>query len=180
MAKKEKKEAGFDGRIWPNLLDFNVNIDSQLTSKSNFIFGASTLILIFILSKLITKEDFSSNIFINLPWVILLIGTFLSSLLSIMIVLPKLRIFSKKERIKSDIFYYKNIINFYSREDYYNFLKDLPTDNKRISEAYANQVYSLATNILPYKFKMLKISGWTLVISILLSIISYFFTFFFF
>jgi len=90
-----------------------------------------------------------------------------------MIILPKLRIFSKKQRIKEDVFYYKNITKFYSRSSYNKALKNLPFDNERIVEAYANQIYSLAENILPYKFKMLKISGWTLIISIFLSIISY-------
>jgi len=48
-----EKRVEFNGRIWPTILEFNVNLDSQLISKSNFIFGASTLILIFILNKLI-------------------------------------------------------------------------------------------------------------------------------
>jgi len=169
------KKSTYDGRVWLAILDFNVNLDSQLTSKSNFIFGASTLIFIFILSKVITEEFIKSNFIINIPWFILIIGSFLASLLSMLVVLPKLRILSKKERIKKDIFYYKNIIKFYSRKSYYKFIKDLPTNNNKIAEAYSNQIYSLANNILPYKFKMLKFSGWTLIISIILSGVSYFF-----
>ncbi len=170
ISNNKKEENTFDGRIWANILDFNVNLDSQLISKANLIFGASTLILVFILNKLTLIENIIFNISL-LPHLILIAGSFLSSLLSVMVILPKLRIFSKKERFKEDIFYYKNIRKYYSRDDYCRFLADLPTDNKRIGEAYANQVYSLATNILPFKFKMLKLSGWSLVISILLSII---------
>lgn len=172
MLKNKKEESTFDGRIWSNILDFNTNLDSQLTSKANFIFAGSTLILTFILNRLVSIEAFNFRITV-LPFIILLLGSFLSSLISMMVILPKLRIFSKKKRIKEDIFYYKNIIKFYSREDYCNFLSDLPTDNKRIGEAYANQVYSLAKNIIPFKFKMLKISGWVLMVSIFLSAISY-------
>jgi len=177
MRKKKKLESSFDGRILPNILDFNVNLDAQLISKSNYIFGASTLILIFILNRFLSIEspEFSME---NLPLIILLTGSFITSLSSISIILPKVRIFSKKERIKEDILYYKNILKFYSRKDYCSVLKDLPTANKRITEAYANQIYSLATNILPYKFKLLKISGWVLITSIFLSLISYFLTLF--
>ena len=167
---KKKEEAVFDGRIWQTILQFNVDLDSQLTSKANFIFGASTIIFMFVLNKFSSLEFLSESVLTNLPWTILLIGSFASSILSMMVILPKLRIFSKKERFKEDVFYYKNINKFYSRKEYLNYLKDLPLDNKRISEAYANQIYSLSTNILPYKFKMLKISGWFLVIGLLLSI----------
>ncbi len=170
----QKKESTFDGRIWPIILEFNVNLDAQLISKSNFIFGASTLILIFILNKLTSMGLKEFSAFTHTPLIILLIGSFLSSLLSMMVILPKLRMFSKKERKKEDIFYYKNIMKFYTRKEYIQSLKDLPKDNKRISQAYANQVYSLATHILPFKFKMLKISGWTLILSLFLSLASYF------
>lgn len=78
--------------------------------------------------------------------------------------------FSRKERIQDDIFYYKNIRSFFNRESYVEYLKDLPLDNKRISKAYANQVYSLATYVIPYKFKLLKISGWILTLSIISSL----------
>ncbi|MDO8669001.1 MAG: DUF5706 domain-containing protein [Candidatus Buchananbacteria bacterium] len=178
MAKKETKKVEFDGRIWPNLLDYNVNMDAQLISKSNFIFGASTLILVFILNKLATPNLLKTSTLANLPMFILLVGSFFSSLLSIMIVLPRMRLFSKKQRINKDIFYYKNIRKFYTRASYHAYIKDLPTDNKRIGEAYANQIYSLATNVIPYKFKLLKISGWILMSSIFLSFFSYFLTYF--
>lgn len=167
--KKENKEAGFDGRIWPNILDFNARIDEQLTSKANFLFGASTFIMIFIANKILSVEFLKLQVFLQYAWFVLLTGSFFSFLASMMIVLPKIRLFSQKERIKEDIFYYKNVMKFYSRKDYANYLKDLPLDNKRIGLAYANQIYSLATNIIPFKFRLLKISGWVLVVSIILS-----------
>jgi hypothetical protein len=170
--KEEKKE--FDGRIWPNLLDFNVNIDTQLTSKANFLFGASTLLLIFILNKLVSDIKFSRTTTIILG--VLLIGSFISSFISLMIVLPKLRIIKRKERIRDDVFYYKNIKKFYGRDEYYNYLKDLPFDNERIAKAYSNQVYSLATVIIPRKFRLLKISGWVLIGSVIVSILIYLLT----
>ena len=37
MAKEKKEQKHFDGEVWANILDFNVNLDSQLISKSNFI-----------------------------------------------------------------------------------------------------------------------------------------------
>ena len=114
----------------------------------------------------------------NLPLLLLLIGCFTASLFSILIILPKIRIFSKKERIKDDVLYYKNIRKFYSRSQYHKFLKELPMDNERIAKAYANQIYTLATQIIPYKFKLLKISGWILITSIFLSLVAYLFTFF--
>jgi hypothetical protein len=169
--KKAEASVQFDGRVWPNILDFNVNLDAQLTSKANFIFGASTLILVFILNKALSEGFSALSPFVRGAWLILLAGSFFSSLLSMMVVLPKIRIFSKKERVKEDIFYYKNIINFYSRNKYVDYLKNLPTDNARIGKAYANQVYSLATHILPYKFMMLKRAGWILVGAIIASII---------
>jgi len=104
----------------------------------------------------------------------------MSALLSILIILPKIRLFSTKERVKKDIFYYKNIIKFYSRDEYCKVLSNLPSNNKAIGEAYANQIYSLAKHIIPLKFKMLKISGWVLIISIFLSLVSYLFNLFIF
>lgn len=168
MPKKEKKE--FDGRIWPTILEFNVNIDKELTSKANFLFGASTLIMFFVANKILTAEFMRLDVLAKTSWLILLLGSFLSFLVSMMIVLPRLRMFSNKERIKEDVFYYKNILNFYSRREYVNYLKDLPLDSKRISLAYANQIYSLATYVLPFKFRLLKISGWILILTILFSI----------
>ena len=158
MAKEKKEQKHFDGRVWANILDFNVNLDSQLISKSNFIFGASTLILIFVLNQLLSIDTLNSVFIVKLPLIILLLGAFISALLSMLIILPKIRIFSKKDRIKEDIFYYKNISKFYSRKQFNKYLENLPLNNQKIGEAYANQVYSLAIHILPFKFKMLKIS----------------------
>ena len=169
MAKKEKTE--FDGRIWPTILDFNVNIDSQLTSKANFLFGASTLILVFVLNKMFDAEFWNVPDLAKYAWLSLLAGSFISSLFSLMIVLPRIRLFSGKERIQDDVLYYKNILKFFTRDSYHDYLKDLPTDNKRISAAYSNQVYSLATHVIPYKFKLLKFSGWSLITSILVSLV---------
>ncbi len=169
MAKKEKTE--FDGRIWPTILDFNVNIDSQLTSKANFLFGASTLILVFVLNKVFDVAFWDVPILAKYAWISLLAGSFIASLFSLMVVLPRIRIFSSKDRIQDDVLYYKNILNFHNRESYCECLKDLPTDNKRIASAYANQIYSLATYVIPYKFKLLKFSGWSLITAIFSSLI---------
>ncbi len=168
-----KKNNNFDTKLWASILDFNVNMDSQLTTKANFFFGASTLISVFILGKLISSENITKEVEFFLPLVILLMGSLISSLLAIMIVLPKIRIFSKKERIKKDIFYYKNILKFYTRDSYTKYIKALPYDEALMGEAYAHQVYSLAKNIIPYKSKMLKISGWALIFSILISFFVY-------
>jgi len=152
------------------ILDFNVNIDSQLTSKANFLFGASTLILIFTLNK-VFSPDFGPLIDqARTAWITLLVGSFLSSLTAIMIVLPRIRIFSTKERVRKDVIYYKNIRSFYSRKMYIECLKDMPSDSGRIGRTYANQVYSLASDMIPYKFRLLKLSGWVLIISIVLSV----------
>jgi hypothetical protein len=165
----KKKSDIFDGRIWPNILDFNHRIDTHLTSKANFLFGASTIILVFLINS--TLEKFSNfSPYVKISMTILLIGSFISSMLSMMIVLPRLRIFSRKERVKQDIFWYKNVQKFYTRKQYETYLKDLPLDNARIGKAYANQIYSLSTKILPYKFKMLKLSGWTLVLTLFFSV----------
>ena len=166
-----KEEEFFDGRIWPNLLDFNVKMDAQLISKSNFLFSASTLILIFILSKVLQGEFSSLETITKASWMVLLMGSFISSLLSLMVILPKLRVFSDKKRVREDIFYYKNISKFYTRVQYADYLSGLPIKNKKVGEAYANQIYNLATNVIPYKFKMLKWSGWTLIFSIFGSIL---------
>lgn len=169
MAKKEKVE--FDGRVWPTILDFNVNIDAQLTSKANFLFGASTLILVFVINKMFGAEFWNLPVLAKYAWLSLLAGSFISSLFSLMIVLPRIRLFSSKERIRDDVLYYKNILQFFNRESYHDYLKDLPLDNKRIALAYSNQIYSLATYVIPYKFKLLKFSGWSLVTSILISLV---------
>ncbi len=167
----KKEEDFFDPRVLSKVLDFNVNIDKQLTTKANFIFAASTLILMYIINR-VYSMDFATLLFREqMPWILLIVGSFVSSLLALMVVLPKLRIFSKKERIKKDIFYYKNIKKYYSRKKYTKYLATLPSDAKKISDAYSNQVYSLATNIIPYKFRMLKISGWVLVISFFASML---------
>lgn len=162
-----------DTKLWASILDFNVKMDMQLTTKANFFFGASTLIAVFIIGKLVSYENFNNEADYLWLWIILLIGSTVSSLLAVMVVLPKIRIFSKKERIKKDIFYYKNILKYYSRESYAKYIKALPNDEKLIGDAYANQVYSLANNIIPYKSRMLKISGWTLIISIMISVFIY-------
>lgn len=169
MAKKEKSE--FDGRIWPTILDFNINLDSQLTGKANFLFGAATLILMFVLNKTFSLEFSQLLPLMKSAWLVLLAGSFLSSLTAMMIVLPRLRIFSSKERSKDDVFYYKNLLTFYTKEQYADYLKDLPIDNARIGKAYASQIYSLATYVIPYKSRLLKISGWVLFTSIVTSII---------
>ncbi|MBT3985776.1 hypothetical protein HOD38_02265 [archaeon] len=167
----KKGEGFFDPRVWSKILDFNVNIDTQLTTKANFIFAASTIILMYIINRVYSME-FSTLLFREqMPWILLIVGAFISSLLALMVVLPKLRIFSKKERIKTDIFYYKNIKKHYNRKQYARYLDNLSSDPKKISAAYSNQIYSLATNIIPYKFRMLKISGWVLIISLFASIL---------
>lgn len=173
------KKESFDTRFWSTALEFNTSMDTNLTSKANFLFGASTLVLIFLLNKLVTGNFFQAVFINNFPLMILMLGTFLSSLFSLLVILPKIRIFSKKERIKSDVFYYKNILKFYTRKDYCNCIKKLPSDHKGMGEAYANQIYSLASNILPFKFKMLKLSGWILISSLMLSFASYFLLSFF-
>lgn len=167
----EKEDKPFDNRLLPTVLRFNSDLDAQLTSKANFIFGASTLVVVFVMNKVITPEFMLYSGIIRLAWFVLMIGSLAASLLSLMVVLPKLRIFSKKERVMSDIFYYKNILKYYTRDSYCDYLEGLPTNDKKSSLAYANQIYSLATTILPYKFKMLKISGWILLFSVISSIV---------
>lgn len=174
MPKKEslpKEKQEFDGRIWTNILKFNTDLDAQLTSKTNFLFGAATLISLYILNKVVTQNFLSMPMLVRLGWAILLLGSFSSAVLSIMVVLPKLRIFSKKDRVAKDIFYYKNITGYYSRKEYVKYLRKLPMNNDLVCEAYSNQIYSLAKNILPFKFKMLKYSGWILQTSFLISFI---------
>ena len=165
MKKKGDKE--FDNRLLPTILRFNTDLDAQLTTKANFIFGASTLVAVFVLNKVLTVEFGMYYLSIKFAWFILLAGSLAASLMSLMVVLPKLRIFSKKERFKADVFYYKNILKFYTRDKYCDYLELLPKDYEKSTSAFANQIYSLATNILPFKFKMLKISGWTLMITVI-------------
>jgi hypothetical protein len=174
----KRVEEEFNIRVWPDILQFSVNLDAQLITKANFIFGASTIILFFVLNKVITLELSKESFLLNSPYFILLIGTFISSLLCMLVILPRLRIFSKKQREKDEVFYYRNILKFYSRESYYNAIKDLPLNSKKAGRAYSNQIYSLASKIIPYKFKMLKYAGWTLIFTIFLSIISYFISYF--
>ncbi len=170
MATATKPRKDFDGRVWPTILDFNVNIDSQLTSKANFLFGASTLMFMYLVDKYLfspitlTSIDYAAVL-------ILLAGSFIAMVLELMVILPKIRLFQKKERVKEDVLYYKNIMNFYTREQYVRYLKDLPLDETRISKAYANQIYSLATHIIPYKFAMLKKAGWIQVFSLLVAVL---------
>lgn len=172
MPKKEKEDKFFDPRILSTILNFNIDLDKQLISKTNFMFGATTLIAVFILNRLIeTESSILSLEFI--PLLILLVGSLIASVISLLVVLPKMRMFSKKERFKQDVFYYKNILKFYSRDDYKKYLSDLPNNRKKVTEAYSNQIYSLANNIIPYKSRMLKISGRVLIISIFLSLFSY-------
>lgn len=169
MLKEKRAKQEFDGRIWPKLLEFNERMDAQLSTKANFLLGASTVVLMFALNKALSQEFWAFPALTMIAWSILIFGGFVSMLVAMMIVLPKLRVFSRKERVPADVFYYKNIITFYDRKKYYEYLKDLPWDSERIGRAYANQVFSLAQNILPYKFGLLRISGWTLVLSLLLS-----------
>lgn len=170
----KKDQSGFDGRIWPNLLDFNVNMDNQLTGKANFLFGAATLIFALVFNKLLSGEFNNMTSLQQNAWLVLLIGSFVSLLASMLIVLPRIRFLQQKERIKKDLFYYKNILHYYSREDYLSSLSNLPYDNKRIGEAYAHQIYSIATHVIPYKFRILKVAGWVLVVTILTSTILFF------
>jgi len=169
--KTEKKLTDYDNRILPAILDFNNNLDAQFTSKANFLFGGSTIILFFILDKMLSNEFASLNLLVQVSWIILLIGSFLSMISSLMIVSPKLRIFSRKERVKEDVIYYKNIIRFFTREEYVEQMKKLPWDYEKICAAYANQVYSLSKSVIPYKSRMLKFSAWTLMIAIAAAIV---------
>jgi hypothetical protein len=155
--------------ILSDILNFNINLDAQLTSKANFILGASTFVLVFSLNKVLSNDFLQLNTMLRSPWFMLLGGSFIAAVLSIMLVLPKIYFFSFKKRIKQDIFYYKNIGEYFNRRTYGEYLAKLPDSEELINEAYANQIYSLSQHILPYKFRMLKISGWTLIITILLA-----------
>ena len=166
----KKKGQEFDNRLLPTILRFNTDLDNQLTAKANFIFGASTVVAVFVLNKVLTAEFSFYHGPIKIAWFILLAGSLIASLTSLMIVLPKLRFFSKKERFKNDVFYYKNIMNFYTRDEYCDYLEILPKDYEKSTSAFANQIYSLATTILPFKFKMLKISGWILMLAIIAAV----------
>ncbi|MBT3814503.1 hypothetical protein HOE37_03950 [Candidatus Woesearchaeota archaeon] len=172
MATKKKDDGHFFNHS--KILEFNMNVDAQLITKSNFIFGASTLVLMFVLYQVFAEKLILDGLANKLPWLILIIGSFTAALLSMMVIMPKIFLFSKKKRVKEDIFYYKNINKFYSREKYADYLYDLPRNERKVSDAYAHQIYSLANTILPFKFKMIKISGWMLTFSILLSILTYF------
>ncbi len=172
-----KKEGFYDGRFISKVLDFNINMDSELTSKANFLFGASSVVFLFLLNRLLFSEIALNSEYFLLT-AILLVGSSLSALLALMVILPKIRIFSKKERVKEDIFYYKNITSFYTRKQYIDYLKKVPLDSDLINKAYANQVYSLAMNIIPYKFRMLKFSGWLLTFSVFFSLAPYVYSLF--
>lgn len=167
---KKRGVKEFDNRLLPTILRFNTDLDAQLTTKANFIFGASTIVVVFVLNKILTADFGFYQGSIKFAWFVLLAGSLAASLMSLMVVLPKLRIFSKKERVKDDVFYYKNILKYYTRDEYCDYLELLPKDYEKSTSAFANQIYSLAVNILPFKFKMLKISGWTLMLTVISSV----------
>jgi len=180
MSKKVKepdKEFEFyDGRLWGSILNFNINMDNQLTTKANFLFGASTLILILVINSLMNNVFMLSNGLRKYGLIILLVGGAMGALLSLMIILPKLnisgwRLFKRTQRSKEDIFYYKNISKYYSRDEYINYVKTLPKNEEATGLAYAGEVYNLATNIIPYKFGMLNWAGWVLIGSIIISMV---------
>ncbi len=154
-----------------DILSFNVKLDEQLNNKANFLMGASAIIFVFI-AGMITRGDFLEfRIGVQIAWVLIGIGTFISFLTAILIVTPKLRFFSKRERVKEDVFYYKNIIQFYTREEYVNMLNNLKKDGRMITAAFGNQIYSLSKNIIPFKSRLLKWSGWVLVLSLVIGIL---------
>jgi hypothetical protein len=168
--EKEKK-MDFDGRIWPKILDTQIYIDSQLTTKANILFGAATLFIVFFLNKIISSEYVRMEPSLKLVLILIVITGFIASLLSISIVLPRVRFFIKRARLKEDVFYFKNITKCYTREEYFEYLKDLPKDNERIARAYSAQIYSFANDVLLPKSKMLKVAGFTLILTMLMAIL---------
>ena len=117
IALANKKSGEKYDRVWSNILEMNIYLDSQLTTKANFLFSASTLTLLFLLNKFFEINQVSAFSYQKIPIFLLMMGSLVCALLSMMIVLPKIRLFSKKERINEDVFYYKNIIKFFSRDE---------------------------------------------------------------
>ncbi|RLE39110.1 hypothetical protein DRJ17_01815 [Candidatus Woesearchaeota archaeon] len=176
MAKKKKKRASkkptwaWSSSILGDILNFNKWLDTQFNNKANFLMGASGLILVYTAGVLTRKEFLDYPLLLKIGWGIIAIGCFFSFLMAILIVTPKIRILSKKERIKKDIFYYKNISQYYTRNEYIKELDKLKKNSKKITEAFENQIYSLSQHILPIKSRLLKRAGWTLVFSLVIGI----------
>jgi len=166
--RKKKEEKTFDGRIWPGILQFNMVKDQEITTKSNFIFGASMLIFALIINKGL-PETYGSTL-VKSAWIVLLLGAFVSAFFSMLTITPS-KILGKKKRIPEDIFWYKNVVKCYSRKQYIAYLKELPYDNNKIGKAYANQIYTLVSEVLPYRGKMLKIAAIILILSVLTSLV---------
>lgn len=161
MAYKE-----YNGRVWPGLLDFNIQMDRELTSKGNFLFGASTLIFFSTLSRGLEAQALSS--LARIGWYTLLTGAFSAMVCGLMMILPKPPFLQHKKRIKEDVFYYKNIMRFYTRKAFVEHITRMPRDDSLTAKAYAHQIYTLTTHIIPYKSRLLKFGGWILLTAILL------------
>lgn len=168
--EKQKPTWAWSTSILTDILNFNMKLDEQLNNKSNFLMGASALIIIFTVG-VITKNEFLSYArALKIGWAVIGVGSFLTFLMAIMIITPKIRIIRKKERIKEDVIYYKNITKFYSREQYIQELSDVIWNKDKITRAFGNQIYSLSDNILPFKSRLLKRAGWTFLISLVIGI----------
>jgi len=157
--------------ILGDILNFNVNLDEKINNKTNFLMGGAAVIIVFAMG-LLSKPEFSLYTTpTKIGWMILLIGCFLSFLMSILIITPRVRIFSKREKLKEDLFYYKNITHFFSRKEYLKQLHRLKSDSKMITESFGNLIYHLSKVILPFKSKLLRLAGWTLFFSLVIGTI---------
>ena len=117
------------------------------------------------LSKIIAVDFLVYHILIRTAIVIIFVGAGCASIMAMLIILPKIRLFSSKDRSKQDVFYYKNICRFYTEQSLFEYLSDLPDNRENFLRAYGHQIYTLATRVIPFKVRLLKMAGWTLIIS---------------
>jgi hypothetical protein len=153
ISKKETLPMSLYEQVLGDILHLHMTLNEICDHKANFLLGVSGIILTIALTKISSEQTMSDPI-IKFGFLIIIIATLISAILSILATKPKIG--KKFKRI--NLFYYANFIQKLSRDEYVKEIQNLLKDKDKIEKQYAEEIYDFGCYDLAPRFKKINIA----------------------
>jgi hypothetical protein len=164
-SNKHKIEEIAPGEWIRPALDIVESADKNVYTKINFLSGLSIATILFVIN-LIFKDNFNSfRIYLKLSVAILLIGSFITSMLCLSMV------FTKKSIKEPNILWPGRVKKYWNMEKYKKQFSEELVDSRKMVENFADYIYWYSNTRIIWRNKLVKLATKIYIITIILTVI---------
>ena len=161
---KQRKTERWASSVRGDLNRYMQDLIYHLNLRANWLITIASFILVFVMSNL---SKFNTNILTTIGLSILMIGSVISLISLMLILVPYVKAPRNYYRsLDGDIFYFRNIECGFTKEEFIEYLGRLRSTAEELDRIYGASIYNNATVRLPSITAKLKIGGWSLIIAL--------------